>query len=230
MIGVVERLWRYPVKSMRGESLDRLVVDGRGAVGDRLFAVRDEAGKFGSGKDTRRFRRIDGLFRFHARCEGEAPVVGFPDGSEIAGDDPLVHEALSRALGLQVTLAREAAVSHLDAGPLHLITTSSLAAIGLVDHDALRFRPNLLIRTDGTGFVEDEWLGRRIQLGHEVVVEVVSTTERCRMIGLQQGELPDSPGLLRQLAETRHARFGVYAQVLIPGAIHSGDRLRFAVP
>jgi len=230
MIGVVERLWRHPVKSMRGESLDVLAVDDRGAVGDRLFAVRDEAGKFGSGKDTRRFRRIDGLFRFHARYEGGTPVVAFPDGSEVAGDDPRIHEALSRELGLPVTLAREAAVSHLDAGPLHLITTSSLAALGLADEDARRFRPNLVVRTDRAGFVEDEWLGRRIHLGEEVVVEIISTTERCRMIGLPQGELPASPGLLRELAASRDARFGVYARVLVPGSVGVGDRLRFAVP
>ena len=59
LVGTVRELWRYPVKSMRGERCEHLEIDHRGAIGDRLYAVRDEAGKFGSGKTTRRFRRID---------------------------------------------------------------------------------------------------------------------------------------------------------------------------
>ncbi|WP_373044003.1 MOSC domain-containing protein [Vulgatibacter sp.] len=228
MIGVLERLWRYPVKSMQGECVERLPIDGRGAVGDRLHAVRDEAGKFGSGKDTRRFRRIDGLFRFRARYEGEVPVVGFPDGRLVAGDDPRIHEALSRELGLPVTLAREEAVSHLDAGPLHLVTTSGLEALGLEGRDEQRFRPNLVVRSAGAGFVEEGWIGRRIRVGEEVVVEIAGRTERCVMVGFPQAELPAAPGLLRKLAAAREACFGVYARVVVPGVVRVGDRLRFA--
>jgi len=77
--GIVRELWRYPVKSMRGERRERVWLDQRGVLGDRLYAVRDEAGKFGSGKTTRRFRRIDGLFRFRAvglPQQGIQPVLG----------------------------------------------------------------------------------------------------------------------------------------------------------
>src|SRR5262249_39520576 len=64
--GQVVRVWRYPVKSMLGEECAHLVVNERGVMGDRLFAVRDVDGKFGSAKTTRRFRKIDGLFGFRA--------------------------------------------------------------------------------------------------------------------------------------------------------------------
>ena len=151
--GVVLRLWRYPVKSMLGERLDALDVDARGVVGDRLFALRDAAGKFGSGKSTRRFRRIDGLFGFRSLYDGDVPVIVFPDGRPRRGDDPDVHAALSAAVGQPVTLAREAAISHLDAGPVHLLTTASLAWLAAVLPDAAlderRFRPNLLITAPG---------------------------------------------------------------------------------
>ncbi|MFD9355752.1 MOSC N-terminal beta barrel domain-containing protein [Streptomyces sp. NPDC060031] len=53
-VGTVERIWRYPVKSTGGEPLREAEVDHRGLVGDRLFAVRDGDGRFGSGKNTRR--------------------------------------------------------------------------------------------------------------------------------------------------------------------------------
>jgi uncharacterized protein len=42
-IGTVESLWRYPVKSMRGEELDEMFAGFSGVYGDRLFAFRSSA-------------------------------------------------------------------------------------------------------------------------------------------------------------------------------------------
>ena len=126
----VGELWRYPVKSMRGENCERLSLDQRGVIGDRLYAVRDEAGKFGSGKTTQRFRRIDGLLRFRAVYDGEVPLITFADGTTLRGDDPAIHAALSAQLGMAVTLSREAEISHFDAGPIHLLTTASMRTLG----------------------------------------------------------------------------------------------------
>ncbi len=38
IVGTIESLWRYPVKSMRGEELDELFAGYAGVYGDRLFA------------------------------------------------------------------------------------------------------------------------------------------------------------------------------------------------
>jgi len=46
----IARLWRYPVKSMLGERCDELRVEARGAVGDRMYAVRDAEGKLGAAR------------------------------------------------------------------------------------------------------------------------------------------------------------------------------------
>jgi uncharacterized protein YcbX len=56
---------RYPIKSLLGEQPPAAEVDQRGLTGDRLWAVRDTEGKLGSGKNTRRFRRMPGLFALH---------------------------------------------------------------------------------------------------------------------------------------------------------------------
>ncbi|MFC8428277.1 MOSC N-terminal beta barrel domain-containing protein [Streptomyces sp. NPDC057253] len=77
--GVIERIWRYPIKSTGGELLDRAEVEFRGLVGDRLFAVRDAQGKFGSGKNTRRFRRMPGLLQLRSRYVDQ---VGARNSSE----------------------------------------------------------------------------------------------------------------------------------------------------
>ena len=65
---------------MLGEERTHIDVNERGVEGDRLFAVRDLNGKFGSGKTTRRFRKIDGLFGFSASYHQDDPSIVFPDG------------------------------------------------------------------------------------------------------------------------------------------------------
>jgi uncharacterized protein YcbX len=230
--GRIVRLWRYPVKSMLGEEREHLDVNERGIEGDRLFAVRDRDGKFGSGKTTRRFRKIDGLFRFSAVYDHDLPSIRFPDGRRIAGNDPNVHAALSDALGQSVTLVREAGISHLDAGPLHLLTTASLAWLAGVLPDAYvdgrRFRPNILIDAAGETQVERLWLGKTICIGEDVRLRITDLTERCVMVGLAQAELPDDPRVLRELGRHAGPHFGVYAEVLTPGRLNRGDSLSIA--
>lgn len=227
--GTVRELWRYPVKSMRGERCERLWLDQRGVLGDRLYAVRDEAGKFGSGKTTRRFRRIDGLLRFRAVYESEVPLLTFPDGTTLRGDDPAIHAALSAFLGMPVTLSREAEISHFDAGPLHLLTTASLRTLGQslseAALDGRRFRPNLLIENEACGFPEDAWQGQDLAVGNDVRVRVVGRAERCLMVGLAQDDVPADGRILRAVVRANVACLGVYAVALTPGAIHIGDRI-----
>ena len=211
----VTALWRYPVKSMLGERCEALDLDARGAMGDRLYAVRDAGGKLGSGKNSGRFRRLEGLFTFQAA--GVPPTVTFPDGRRLPATDPGVHAALSTALRAPVTLAAENEVAHHDAEPLHLITTGSLARLGA---DERRFRPNLVIRTEAD---EAGWEGRTLRIGG-ATLKVIRSTERCVMITMAQSELPDEPGLLRRLGGEAPL-FGLYAEVLAPGRIALGDQV-----
>jgi uncharacterized protein YcbX len=223
----VVKLWRYPVKSMLGETLAHLDVDARGVVGDRMFAVRDANGKFGSGKSTRRFARIDGLFSFSAAYDAGVPRITFPSGRVMLGTDPEVHGALSAALGQPVTLAREGSVSHLDAGPLHVLTTASLAWLSQTLPDARidgrRFRPNVLVDVPGTAQIEQEWIGHTVRIGDQVTLRIRQPTERCVMVTFAQTDLPEDPRVLRTLAEKSDADFGVYADVVTPGRIALGD-------
>ncbi|MEU1107147.1 MOSC N-terminal beta barrel domain-containing protein [Streptomyces tibetensis] len=77
-LGTIERIWRYPIKSTGGERLASVDVDERGLLGDRLYAVRDAQGRFGSGKNTRRFRRMPGLLRLRSRYP-EAQLLAEPE-------------------------------------------------------------------------------------------------------------------------------------------------------
>jgi len=228
-MGTVVRLWRYPVKSMLGEQCAHLDVNARGVEGDRLYAVHDANGKFGSGKSSRRFCKIDGLFRFHATYEGQTPTIRFPDGRVMPGNAPGIDAALAAALGQPVTLAREAAVSHLDAGPIHLLTTAAVAWLRGALPDALvderRFRPNVVIDVPGETQVERGWLGKTLAVGDEVRLRVMDLTKRCVMVGLAQADLPEDGRVLQHLASDADVCFGVYADILAPGRIRRGDRV-----
>jgi uncharacterized protein len=105
----VTALYRYPVKSMLGEALERCRVDERGAVGDRAYALVDvETGTVASAKVPRLW---GGLLGFSARCVEEperdvAPPVEitFPDGSVHHSGDADIDAALSAATGRDVRL------------------------------------------------------------------------------------------------------------------------------
>lgn len=226
----VQQLWRYPVKSMRGERQDALALERRGVTGDRVFAVQTDAGKLGSGKSTGRFTRIDGLLDFGARLVGPVPEIAFPDGRRLRADDPTLNAALSKALGQPVTLTQESAIPHLDAAPVHLLTTASLAwleaALPGSVIAAARFRPNVLVEIPGRYPVEQTWCGRIVRIGREVELKVVAGTERCRMVTLAQSGLPLDGFILAHLARHADVTLGVYAEVIVPGQIKRGDSVQ----
>jgi uncharacterized protein len=229
MYATVAELWRYPVKSLLGEQLHEVLVEERGVVGDRLYAVTDRSGKLGSGKTTRRFRRLDGLFDLSARSEGERPFVTLPDGREFAAGDAELDTFLSERYGDELRVLREDGVPHHDAAPLHLLTTSSLRWLENIlpasRIDVRRFRPNVLLDAAGAALVEDAWVGRRLALG-STVIRVVQRTERCVMTTHAQSELPKDPEVLRAVTELNDVCVGVYASVEQPGLIRVGDALR----
>ena len=103
----VTELWRYPVKSMGGESLAVADVTDRGLAGDRAFAVADrDTGKIASAKQPRQWA---GLLECAARYVDDpgasAPVeITLPDGTTTRSDEPDVDDRLSATFGRAVQL------------------------------------------------------------------------------------------------------------------------------
>lgn len=226
--GRVLRLWRYPVKSMAGETCATLELDADGVAGDRRHALRTADGRLGSGKSTRRFRQVDGLLDFAASSGPAGVAIRFPDGRVLDAAHAHIDAALSDALGQPVALVSGAA--HVDAAPVHLLSSASLAwlqtRLPRARLDERRFRPNLVLEVAGALPPEQAWIGRTLAFEGGVRLRLEAPTARCRMVTLPQAGLPEDPGVLRALAETAGLMFGVYAAVETPGKIALGEAAR----
>ena len=130
-IGTVDRLWRYPVKSMRGEELETAFVGFGGVYGDRLLAFRNSASPKIFPYLTA--RQLQTMLLYCPRFrDGEAMVdVQTPDGEMLSIDDP----ALIRKLGDGLTdaptltlLRSDRAMT--DCRPISLFSLQTVRQIG----------------------------------------------------------------------------------------------------
>lgn len=226
--GTVKSLWRYPTKSLLGESLQTAEVDIRGIAGDRLYAISNEQGKFGSTKNTRRFRRLDGLFAMSSHTHLNGVQIKFPDGDVLSSSDEAINGKLSTELGVTVSLTKEKSISHFDDGAIHIISTAELAKLksklpgSLIDER--RFRANILIDCD---LYDEDLIGKVLKIG-KVKLRVLKKTERCRMVSMAQGNLNEDAKILKEVAQNYSLNFGVYASVMTKGIINTSDNVEIA--
>jgi uncharacterized protein YcbX len=148
--GRARQLWRYPIKSLAGERLvpSRSTLAASWETGSGRCATR--TGSSAAARRPAGFGGWTGCCSW-ATYDGDVPVVVFPDGCRIRGDDVALAPALSAHVGRPVSLGKETMISHFDEGPLHLITAEWLAEIGRVsgrDAGARRFRANLVVEAE----------------------------------------------------------------------------------
>jgi uncharacterized protein YcbX len=112
LLGIVEELWRYPVKSMLGEQLNETELTERGLLGDRAYALRDKSdGKIATAKNPRKWPN---LFDFSATLLGvpsageklPAACITLPDGTTLDTGRTDASSMLSAALKRDVALER----------------------------------------------------------------------------------------------------------------------------
>lgn len=143
MSGRLLEIGRFPVKSMRGEAPQEMVVEANGLAGDRAYALVDEAsGKVASAKHPRLWAGLLSLRAGYVdrAAPGEALGIDLPDGTVVRSDDPGVHERLSQVIGRQV---------HLTAAP------SVEAAYDYVWPDIEGLAPQEVIDTTQTSVTDD---------------------------------------------------------------------------
>ena len=227
-------LFRYPVKSMSGESLKAAELGWHGLNGDRRLAFRriGDCGGFPWLTAT----KLPQLLLFvpvYTAAEGLPTHVRTPEGEELA--------LFSRQLAADVTRRHGSPVEmmHLDRGifdeaSVSVITSSTIGAISeLIGQrpDVRRFRPNILVSSlRSESFEEDSWVGGSLSFGEgreAATIGITNRDERCSMINFDPDDARPAPELLRAVVRERDNKAGVYGTVIRRGRLEVGQPIFF---
>ncbi|HET6158348.1 MAG TPA: MOSC domain-containing protein [Dongiaceae bacterium] len=253
IIGTVESLWRYPVKSMRGEQRDELFVSFAGIYGDRLFAFksaeRPEGFPYLTGREQARmllyrprFRHPDkaaqppNLAAAESIAPGLNPINGdsadlaidveTPSGEFLSVEDPKLLRALGDGEALALLRSDRAMT---DCRPVSLFSLQTARRLGDelgMDIDKRRFRANIFADLPATaGFAEDGYIGRTLRIGSKAVISILERDPRCAMISLDPDTAERNPEILGRVTKTHDGKAGVYGAVLVEGLVRVGDEI-----
>jgi uncharacterized protein YcbX len=231
----VAELWRYPVKSLRGERVDAVELGPQGLRGDRQWAIFDAA--TGLGLTGRRLPEL--LFAAAGVRDDGTVEITLPDG-RVAADD----EALSSWLGRPVELRRstdhrprqyenardtdtEAADSWYaftgsdaafhDKFAVTLLSPQSAGSAALA-----RFRANVVLDRGG----EDRLVGTTVRVG-AARVALTECVARCVMVTRPQpGGIELDREVLRRIHRERSGLLAVGGTVARAGVVRIGDEVR----
>jgi len=236
--GTVTRMWRWPVKSMGGEEVQAVRVDGRGVGGDRTHAVLHE--HKGEWKPLSA-REAPGLLAFRAAypfnidaaIDPERPphaLVTRPDGKRTwRWGDPQLRSALERALERPVRFERDVeGIQDLQRSVL-VTTEASLQALSAelgVDVDLRRFRTNLHLDLDAWRYAEEGWEGRELVFAGGARLRLLHPCERCAIPTRDPDTQEKWAGLLKHLHLHHSQRFGINARVIATGRIETGEAVQ----
>ncbi|MBW4553821.1 MAG: MOSC domain-containing protein [Aphanocapsa sp. GSE-SYN-MK-11-07L] len=117
-----------------------------------------------------------------------------------------------------------------DGATVHLLTTATLDQLQAIApgsrFETRRFRPNIVVRPESDGFVEDKWIGQTLAIGEQVRLSVTGPCPRCVMTTMAQAELPNDVSVLRTAVKHNQGNVGIYASVIQSGTICRGDAVR----
>jgi uncharacterized protein YcbX len=226
-VGVVKMLRRYPVKSMRGESLDAANLTLQGIAEDRRYAFVQSESR--SGFPWLTARELPEMLLYQPAVVGTDPPtvkVTSPSGETWPIESEELRKALAAKSGRAIHLMRDHR-GNFDVGQISVIsrqTVARLAEESGTPENAIRFRPNLLVELHaGDAYDELNWVGRVLCVGMTARIAITQVDFRCMMITLDPATAQASPSVLRCVAQQHENRAGVYGSVLSSGEIRVGD-------
>jgi uncharacterized protein YcbX len=206
----VSELWRYPVKSLRGERLEEAEI-GLGIEGDRLVHARRAHGRVFTA------RTHPGLLGL----QGGLDESGRPTIDGVPWDDPAALAAIRAVTEPDARLVYYDGdgPERFDVLPISLATDGGVAAVGV---DGRRFRANVYL--EGVpGLTERSWVGREVRIG-EAVVGVRQVRGRCVMTTFDPDTLEQDITVLQKIAWELDGRTALDCYVLRPGRVRVGDQ------
>lgn len=227
VVAEVAGLYRYPVKSMAGQSLARAQLGWHGLDGDRRRALRRP-------EDTRGFpwlsaSHLPELLLFTPLGEPDVTHVRTPTGETLDIDGPELTAEISRRLRHPVEMMT---LDHgmFDEAPVSVISSDTVAEAARLSStapDVRRFRPNLLLRlTTPRPFGEHAWLGHTLCFGDEHDGPAVTLTlpdTRCAIINMDPDTAQRAPAILKAIVREHHGDAGLYGTVVRGGQLYVGQ-------
>lgn len=231
--GVVRSLHRYPVKSMRGESLPEAWLYWHGLDGDRRYAFVRRGANSGfpwlSGRELPQLLLYTPRFMQPQDPKQSPIVVTTPGGYDLPLESPELVEELQQACKEAIFLLKLSRGTF-DSQVLSLMSTASVVALGEkagMNLEINRFRQNIIIETpDGRPFQEEEWLDRELVFGRDPDgprIRLIRRISRCVMINIHPHTAERDARVLKTVAQGRDNCAGTYASVERPGVIRVGD-------
>lgn len=235
--GSVVELHRWPVKSLGGEPVAALRVDGRGAGGDRTYALvhhfkgelrrltAREAARMLAWRATYAGADVD-------PADPPEPLITAPTGERYAWSDPALLAALRADLGREVTLRRDPDGQQDLERSLLVTTAATLAAVEAElgqPLDLRRFRTNVHLVIDAPAFAENEWEGGRMTVG-DAELALLHPCVRCAIPTRHPDSQVKWAELLRHLTRAHGGLFGINARPLNAARIHRGDPVSVQLP
>jgi uncharacterized protein YcbX len=228
VVGKVESLWRYPVKSMRGEELSEAFLTFGGVRGDRLYA-------FTYSRAPATFPYLTGrekpaMLHYKATYDEGKACVETPDGERLVIDDQVLLEQMTQGMreGDRVSLlTSDRALA--DCYPISLFSLQTVRQLGEelgFSIDKRRFRANIYIDLNTQdGFGEDHFVGQKLRIGSDALVEVIERDQRCKMIALDPDTTLAEPAVVRQVARAHDSKAGIYGSILAEGLVRVADEI-----
>ena len=204
----VAEIWRYPVKSMAGERLERAYVDYPGIDGDRLAHPENSRGLLITARTHPQLLGHRGTLDE----EGE-PLV---DGAR--WDEPSSQAKVVAIVGAGARLVRDEDVRCFDILPLLVATDGAISVFG---HDSRRLRPNIIVG-GVPGLAERDWPGKVLRIG-EVRIGIRDLRGRCVMTTYDPDTLEQDRGVLQTIRREFDGKLALNCFVIWPGEIRVGD-------
>lgn len=233
-VGRVEAIYRYPVKSMRGEHLDVATLGWYGIDGDRRLAFRrvNERG----GNPWLSAGRLPDLTSFTPVLQRDRPGalptrVRTPGGEELAvfGDALAAEVERRHGAPVQMMQLRRGIFDEASISVIGSATVREIGRLANTSADVRRFRPNLLVRPTGDlPFEEDDWVGGVLTFGDADDPPAVAVTRRdlrCAMVNIDPDGGSSAPAVMKACVRANESHAGIYCSVTRTGQLTAGQRI-----
>ncbi len=240
-------IWRYPVKSLSGEALEKTVLNpGLGLPHDRRWALANAHGEAFDNAEWHPKSQFLVLVREFAlaklKCRFDEAsgtfTINGPNGMNIKENlnAPEGRDAIARAIAQYLGIAKKdtprlvqaKSLGYVDAEPVSILNMAShrdLEKILDLSLEPERFRMNFWIE-GAKPWMETQWLGKRIQIG-KTILQITRNTNRCKATHVNPNTGDADVKVLHALKKHfGHTHMGVYATIEHGGPVQTGDPVR----